>query len=566
MNLAEFEQLGAPAQEATLSEFEQMGAPAEMPPAVAPVGIPEMVTEPTLMEKFTRAGLQVPRLFAQVMGGKEGIKRQAGLTARNVIEGAGGAIEFLGAPLKLGVEAVTGKPVDLGMFADVLELPQPETQEERIISETEKMMAGAGGVTGLSGKAAELIRMGVPQRMLQALASQPGAQAATAGTMGAAGQIAAEEGATPEEQMAISLAAGFAVPGTKSGLLKPKYANRAYIEAHKLGYKVPPALAKPSTAQQLIEGGIAGSAAVRQKAAIYNQGVTNRLIKEDIGYPQEMPLSQEGLETIRAQAGAAYERARKIGTFNADDQYLRTLKNIAKTKSAMAREFPEMVKKDIVDMVGIYNKDKMSADAVIEAVKQLRADANAGFISADPAIKAMAQAKGKIADSLEALMERQAKASAPELVPELRNARRLIAKTYTIGKALKGENIDARILGRELDKGKPLSGLTKKVAKFGRDFKGAAMTDVIQPTNFRVTDLLAGAGVSGLTGQPAYMALIAARPTLRSAILSKPYQSMLAKARPQEMEGIMRMPKEVQAAEMLALLDEIQQSGEMESK
>lgn len=512
-------------------------------------------------------------LAERALSALRGVPRAGKMALRSALRGAGGAVEFMGTPLKLAIEQATGKPVDLAGTAEQyiekagLDLPEPETPTEKIVSKAEEMMAGAALPVGIAQKASQLAKTPVGRDILTTFAAKPGAQLTSAGAAGVSGETAKQMGAGEEAQLAASLAGGLIAPGAPSLLKKGMSPAKAFVNAHKLGYKVPPSLAKPATTQQIVEGGIAGSAATRQKASLHNQQVTNDLIKKDIGYPKDMPLSHEGLDVIRKGAGNAYEQAKAIGVFNADDAYLGSLKKIAQTKSAMAREFPEMVKKDIVDMVKIYGKKQMSSEAVVEAVKQLRADASAGFVSADPAISAMAKAKGQVADAMEKLMERQAKEKAPEIVPALRAARQLIAKTYTIGKALKGENIDARVLGRELDKNKPLSGLSREVGEFGRQFKGAAaVPEGVQPTNFRVTDLMLGAGTSGLTGQPGYMALMAARPALRSAILSKPYQAILARARPKEMQRIMQLPREARAAEMMALYNQLQDSGKIESR
>ena len=527
----------------------------------------------------------------------------------------------------------------------------------------------------------------------------------TLGTMAkmapsAGGAIAAKE-LFPDEPLA-PLAGMLAVPTAAAGAsaLKAKVApkvtaSQAFIKAHKLGYKVPPALAKPTKTQQAIEGS-AGPVPVKQKASIHNQQVTNRLIKQDLGYPKDVPLSREGLDAVRAEAGKVYEQAKGLGTFKTDKLFRKDLSKIANQNSALAKEFPDMVKADVVKLSKTFNKNQISSEALVDAVKQLRADSSAGFRSSDPGVLALAKANGKMANALEALMERsisqgsaasrigtinsaelkalpsdlanrvkgvnndyrlpnlkkavpesylpaqvkrgdkmvtiyravssdtkaktirpgdwvsldkeyalkhglgatgknkiikqevpadsvgwagtdmneyfyvprivETKQISPSLLPQLKAARQRIAKTYEIEKALKGENVDAVALGRALDKGKPLSGLMRDVAEFGQTFKGAAQVNVPQSTNFRPMDLAAGVGSSIATGQPGWLALMAARPMTRAAILSKPYQALLTKAAPQQMAAIKTLPREAQAAAIISLFEEIQNSGESASK
>lgn len=366
----------------------------------------------------------------------------------------------------------------------------------------------------------------------------------------------------PLAPLAGMLLAPAAVQGTKSVLGKMSAPTEpAFIKAHKLGYRVPPSLAKRSISQQAMEG-TAGPVPTKQRASIFNQKNTNRLIKKDLGYPDDVPLSKEGLDLLRAEAGKVYEKAKSIGVINTDLAYKKELSNIAQQNSAVSAEFPSMVRKDITDMVKAFNKKSVSSNALVDVVKQLRSDSSAGYRSADPGVLAVAKAKGKLANAMEGLMERQVQNIKPELLPELRAARQRIAKSYTVEKALKGENVDAVALGRELDKGKPLSGLMRDVADFGRNFKGAAQVNIPQQTNFRPMDLVAGIGGSVAMQNPAFLSVMAARPALRTAILSKPYQAMLARARPAEINQIMKLsPAELAAIIDLANQSQADQSG-----
>ena len=434
---------------------------------------------------------------------------------------------------------------------DPFALPDPSdpTQQKAALAGTILATGAMAPATGPAGMAANVGKMAIP----------------------AAGALGMQE-AFPEQPLApmvgmMAAPAGIAAASKAKSVIAPKIeASKAFIKAHKLGYKVPPALAKPTKTQQFAEG-TAGPVPTKQKASIHNQQVTNKLIKKDIGYPEDVPLSQDGLNLIRQQAGKAYDRTKVIGVFKSDPSYVKSLSGIAKQGSAMAKDFPKAVRKDVVDMVKTYSKKQMSAEGTVEAVKQLRADSSAGYNSPDPSISAMARAKGKVADALEGLMERQAAQTHPDLVPALKAARQRIAKTYTIEKALKGENIDAVALGRQLDKGKPLSGGIRDVAEFGQNFKGAAQTNVPQSTNFRPMDLVAGVGGAVGTGNPAWLAAMAARPALRSVLLSKPYQTLLAKPKfSMAIQKAMKLPDTEAIAALNAIMaQEAQRSGNADS-
>jgi len=397
-------------------------------------------------------------------------------------------------------------------------------------------------------------------------------------TVPATGAVGMQE-AFPEQPLApiigmMAAPAGVAATvKTKNAISPTVSAAKSFLKAHKLGYKVPPALAKPSKTQQVVEGS-AGVVPTKQKASLFNQKVTNDLIKKDLGYPKDVPLSREGLGAIRSEAGRVYEKAKTVGTFKTDKTFIGDISKISNQGSALAKEFPNMVKQDVAKLAKTFNKKQISSEALVEAVKQLRADSSAGFRSQDPSTLALAKANGKMASALESLMERSISKTHPELSPSLKAARQKIAKTYTVEKALKGDNVDAVALGRDLDKGKPLSGVIRDVAEFGQSFKGAAQVNVPQQTNFRPMDLLTGVSGAAVTGNMMWLTAALARPALRTLTLSKPYQAVLARQRPEvltqavkELKNIATMAdKQAQSVAISSMMADLQESGNIDSR
>ena len=427
------------------------------------------------------------------------------------------------------------------MGADPFSPPDPTDPLQRKIHMASSII-GAGALAPSAGIRQTVAQMG---RMVT-----PAAGAVTAETL------------MPEQPLAPMvgmLAAPGAVSGARAVTAKvaPKIsASKAFMKAHKLGYKVPPALAKPTKTQQFAEG-VAGPVPTKQKASIENQKITNRLIKKEIDYPKDIPLSREGLDNVRTQAGEIYKQAKQFGALKVDKTFNSQVNRIAQQGSALAKEFPQMVKKDIVDMTQAFaGKKQISSEALVDVVKQLRADSNVGFRSQDPNTLAMARAQGKMANALEGLMERNLKNISPDFVKTFNNARQRIAKTYTVENALKGENVDAVALGRQLDKGKPLSGAIKDVAEFGQHFKGAAQVSPPQQTNFRPMDVITGVTAAVAGQNPAYLLVMGARPAIRTTLLSKPYQKMMAAVKPEAIRKVLKLPEEAQAGAIAALLDE----------
>lgn len=469
--------------------------------------------------------------------------------------------------INLGISAYGGAKAAMG--ADVSELPESigplpwgSQDIERRITST---MGGSPFAPAEQTPLHENIKMGASVMSGGALAPAKSVGQVTqniAAMAPAAGGAVVGKELFPDQPLApiAGMMVGGAVKPTyqtaRASAMKPK---EAFIKANKLGYKVPPSLAKPTKTQQTIEGA-AGVVPTKQAASVYNQKITNNLIKKDLGYPKDTPLSSEGLNAIRIQAGKAYDKVAKVGPMSVDKTFSDDLAKISSKGSVIAQEMPALVKKDVGELVASFNRNRYSSESVIEGIKQLRADSKVGFKSQDPSVVAMAKAKGKIAEAFEGLMERNLSKSNPGLVPEFKAARQKIAKTYTVEKALKGENVDAVALGRELDKGRPLSGVIKDVAEFGQNFKGAAQVNPPQQTGFRPGDVLPGVVGAVGTQNPAWLVAMAARPATRAVMLSKGYQNRLAKVYPKQIAEIRKLPAESQITAITSLLEQIRAS------
>ncbi len=263
-----------------------------------------------------------------------------------------------------------------------------------------------------------------------------------------------------------------------------------------VGYVTSPSAINPSATNKILES-IAGKAATGQQAAITNQSVTNNLARESLGMPPSQALSEGGLEAYRGAAAQPY--------------------------------------RDIAGLSG-------SAQVALEQLKDARFNANnyAKFYqrSGDPEALAAAKNLGAKADALEKQLEGfAAKAGKPELIEALHGARTQIAKSYDVERALNvgTGDVSARLLGNSLDRGKPLSGGLETAGRFAQAFPSYARDAAgIQPPGVSKSAALAaallgggGAAAAGPVGLAAGALPLASGP-VRSLILSKPYQRLMA--------------------------------------
>lgn len=282
----------------------------------------------------------------------------------------------------------------------------------------------------------------------------------------------------------------------RSGAINPRLQQTAQ-ESIAAGYVIPPNMVKPGLGSQIIES-ISGKQATQQIASTKNNEVTEGLVRQALGITPDVPLTQGTLETLRKTAGKAYAEV-----------------------SALSPQ----------------------AAADLEALKQARNDAQAWFKaynrSASPSDLAQAKQFRTVADQLETTLEQHAAAAnRRELVPALRQARKEIAKTYTVGRALNDASgtVDARVLGRMHEKGLPLSDGLDTAGKFASAFPTISKStqQVGSPASHNLKafgSLLTGAGgyaAMGPVGAAAAAVPFIAPPVARSIMFSGPVQRSIA--------------------------------------
>ena len=270
------------------------------------------------------------------------------------------------------------------------------------------------------------------------------------GAAGGLGQLASNKFGAMVQQKMTALAERKA----RNSLL-----DQTLKESIDAGYSVPPSMMPDSSATARIAEGMSGKYKTNQAAGIKNQDVTNELARKAVGIADNEPISVSALDRVR---DSAYSPYREISSL--------PMKQAKKaTSEVMDWGTPQPAQKG-------FNPKQ-----ALEDLKQARSDAKGWFESynrsANPEELAKAKAFRDTAESLETSIEDYATSvGRSDLVPALRNARKVIAQTYDIERALqKGSgNVDAKVLGRLFEKQKPLSDGLDTIGKFGATFKDVA--------------------------------------------------------------------------------------------
>lgn len=344
--------------------------------------------------------------------------------------------------------------------------------------------------------------------------SQPGANAIEFGTSLATGLK------LPQFKMATNVPAGFVKPS--QDLVR----QQTLAASQKAGYVVPPSTTNPTVMNKILES-IGGKVATAQDAAVKNQSVTNTLSKRALGLTEDAPLTQEAMSALRAEAGDVYGMLRSAGKIVADPQFTDDLSKVTSKFSGASKDFPELAKSEVTDLVAGASKKEFSADSAVDLLSILRDRASKAYASGD---KGLGKAYKEVSKAFEDVIERNLKAAGNSyLVSKFKDARQLIAKTHSVESAFNPStgNVVAPKLATQLSKGKPLSGDLLTVAKFGQAFPKAAQA-VTDSGAVRNTDVILGAGASALSREPTYLLYPFARQAARSFLLSKHGQAMAA--------------------------------------
>lgn len=321
--------------------------------------------------------------------------------------------------------------------------------------------------------------------------------------------------------------------------------DRVLKQARDDGLVVPPSEAGAGLVSNTVES-VGGKAATRQAASNKNSETINRIAARSLDIPDNIPLTETLLEKIRRDAGGAYQRVKDFGTrlntrFKPDQEFNQEISSIGGEYSKAARAFPELMKNDDVQTLktALQQGRSMTPAEAVELSKKLRSDAAKNYKAFDkPERLELANAQRSAANAIESFLERQLTASgAGNLVSEFQAARQKIARTHDVEAALTGSNVDARVLARMADKGKPIGGGLERIAEFAREFPSAVQlpqkAGSPEVGNLRAA-LASAAAVGGnavggpLGGILGFGATMGAPLVSRSVLLSPAVQNRLA--------------------------------------
>jgi hypothetical protein len=468
-----------------------------------------------------RSGVVGPMI---VGGAGELIKGTGALTQMLGFQNAGDRMVEVGGAMTQGAKSVAPVPATVGQVGSYL-VPYSAAQK---------------GITTVGN----IPKVAQNLNKIPSFARATGEQALIGGSLG--------YGLTPDdqnrEQAALyGTAFGAATPTLEKGikatsnLIRGSSPSQGSLnvarEGQEAGYVIPPTQINPSLLNRAMEG-TAGKLTTAQNASFKNQIVTNRLANKSLGLPEDTVITPEVLGNIRTNAGKAYENLGISGTIKTSPKFNQALDDIPVYKDAIKAEkdFPTGKKNEIVEVIDSLRSPQFDVSSAVSKINVLRGNADKAFASGD---KGLGKANKAASEVLENTIENYlANTKQTDLLNNFRDARQLIAKTYSVEKALNPASgtIDANKLAQQLRAGRPLSGELKQISEFSSAFPTATKTTESMGSLPQISPLdvggalIAGGGtyLSGSGGEtPVTLAALLARPALRSMALSKPVQSRL---------------------------------------
>jgi hypothetical protein len=332
----------------------------------------------------------------------------------------------------------------------------------------------------------------------------------------------------------------------KSLITAPKQTDdmvAAVNAARNQGYVIPPTQANPNLKNRLLEG-LSGKITTSQNASAKNQVITNQLAAKSLGLPPETTITPEVLSQVRKLGGDAYSAVSNTGMITPSQSYIKALDDIAEPFNRSMQGFPNAAPSPVLKLVESLKSPQFDAASAVSKIKELRTTADDAFRTGNTDI---GRASKRAANELENVLEDHLQnIGQPELLNTFREGRKLIAKTYSIEKALNqvSGTVDARKLASQLQKGKPMSDELRSAAEFASRFPKAAQTveGMGSLPQTSPLDWAAGAGMASAMSNPLGMLSVGARPAARYAALAPITQNRLI----QGQGGLLQLPEQLQ--------------------
>lgn len=285
--------------------------------------------------------------------------------------------------------------------------------------------------------------------------------------------------------------------------------------AQQEGYSALPSQVGAGIGSRTLET-ISGKYKAEELASSKNQLVTNNLARRYLNLPEDSALSELTFSQLKKDYGKPYEEVRKLP---------KTQIGVSSTKSPKTGQMVQTkIYKDgnqIVDDLQIAREDSSILQRALD--DQISPPKNPAEIR-----QRLQSAKNNV-KALENQLEKLAlKNKRQDLLPELQKARVNIAKVYSVQNATNTElgMVDAKKIGKDLDKGKRLTNELKLVGSFANAFPKVNKFVPESPNMATIYDVAFASGLGAFEPTQMAAALPLGRIASRYTMLNPTYQRL----------------------------------------
>lgn len=301
---------------------------------------------------------------------------------------------------------------------------------------------------------------------------------------------------------------------------------------------------------------LTGNAALDDALTLYNQTITNKIAKAEVGIPDNVPLTQGSIDAAKADAGQAYDAVRnaesrlvlakdangnpvistsgkpvvkQAGPVRPDDQFVTDVKAIAAGPENPSFATPVDAKvQALKDRMNKIASSPYSPGDSLNEIGSLRKDARTNLKNTGDTEKlALGQAQMQAADALEGQMERYLQTTGQtDLYNNFTAARQRLAKLHSVDEAFtSGVGVNPDALSRIADrKGGFVAGGLKGIVDSNKNFGNVVRSaEDVRPPGLSAVDLIGG------LANPKLLIGTALRPIVREALQTPLYQRVLGR-------------------------------------
>lgn len=320
-------------------------------------------------------------------------------------------------------------------------------------------------------------------------------------------------------------------------LTKNAKLNKSIKESADAGYVFIPSQLKKSSFLDKTKESTVGTSRLSEAAQIKNQNVTNKLARKYLGVSENTVLDDTLLNNIRKKHGKVYQEVSE----------LEAPKDI---NIAYDNVYDIVTKQKVIIPSATYRNGK----EILEDLKEARFDSITEWSyfkrQGKPSSRKKAVAYDAKVDRLEKELENLAKSTNREdLLPALKNARKEIAKSHLVAKALNPVtgDIDAKVFTKLAYDKKLIDPNAQKIARFNKGFPTlSSVPKGKDQVPFTVLDV----GIStygAVTGKPMLAAPTLSKYLAKTSLFKTPkQQSMVSRnieATPRGIPSLLQIPQ-----------------------